>query len=61
MEKIVIAGSGPAGLKAALYSTRANLCPLVFVVAEAGGQLTVSHEVENYPGLEQPASGLELD
>jgi thioredoxin reductase (NADPH) len=60
MEKLVIAGSGPAGLTAAIYSARADLSPLVFEGPGPGGQLTVSHEVGNYPGLEQPLSGREL-
>ena len=60
MEKLVIAGSGPAGLTAAIYSARADLSPLVFDGPSPGGQLTVSHEVENYPGMELPLSGMEL-
>jgi thioredoxin reductase (NADPH) len=60
MEDLIIAGSGPAGLTAAIYSARADLSPLVFEGPGPGGQLTVSHEVGNYPGLEQPLSGMEL-
>ena len=57
---LIIIGSGPAGLAAAIYAARASISTLVIDQSSAGGQVKTTHQVANYPGFVEPVPGYQL-
>ena len=60
VEQVIILGTGPAGLSAALYAARADLNPLIFTGTQIGGQAALTDRIENYPGFPEGVGGSEL-
>ena len=60
VEKVIIIGSGPAGFTAGLYTSRANLNPLLLTGNDYGGQVSITYDIENYPGFPESLSGPDL-
>lgn len=60
VENVIIVGSGPAGFTAGLYTARANLSPLLITGNDYGGQVSITYDIENYPGFPESLSGPEL-
>ncbi|GIK74269.1 MAG: thioredoxin reductase [Chloroflexota bacterium] len=60
IENVIIIGSGPAGFTAGLYAARANLSPLLITGNDYGGQVSITYDIENYPGFPESLSGPEL-
>ena len=60
VENVIIIGSGPAGFTAGLYAARANLSPLLITGNDYGGQVSITYDIENYPGFPESLSGPEL-
>ena len=60
LENVIVIGSGPAGFTAGLYAARANLNPLLITGNDYGGQVSITYDIENYPGFPESLSGPDL-